>query len=163
MTTNDDVEQKAINSGNNNKSETEQFLIRTSQQTQLFSTDSSPASPTRSVSKEVRKKIAATWNFNLALCCAVCVLCGSVQFGFSIASLNPITNIIQEFLRTETFLFREYYSKLALFKTNEGYIKGNETRLRDVNKLLFSFIYFWLDLILFDSKLLASNLVICYT
>lgn len=70
------------------------------------------------------------WTFNLVFCCVIVCLSGSVEFGYNISSLNPVSTIIKEFIGNETFLFREFYEKQALFKLNEGYLQGNETRLQ---------------------------------
>ena len=74
------------------------------------------------------------WNLNLSLCCIVCVLCSSIQFGYNSVSLNSVSPFVKRFLENESFMVKEYYENLALFKLNEKYLIGNETLFNEVYK-----------------------------
>ena len=63
------------------------------------------------------------WTIYLLLCCLTVSL-ASFQFGYNIASLNPPTVLLKEFIRNDFFLFAEFHEKKA-------WLLGNETLLKE--------------------------------
>ena len=43
------------------------------------------------------------------------------------SSLNPVSDILKDFIFNDTFLFKRYHDGNDLFTTMEGYLQGNET------------------------------------
>lgn len=66
----------------------------------------------------------------LVLCCFIVTL-GPIQFGLNISSLNSVSDIVKEFIKNDTFLFKEFHSRKLMFETAEGYLNGNETRMKN--------------------------------
>ena len=52
---------------------------------------------------------------------------GPFQFGLNISSMNPVSDILKDFIFNDTFLFKRYHDGNDLFTTMEGYLQGNET------------------------------------
>lgn len=71
------------------------------------------------------------WTFFLLVCCVAASLNGTFNFGFNIASLNSPTDILKGFIKSELWLFKEYYEKKALFEMSEGWLNGNKSLLKE--------------------------------
>jgi MFS family permease len=70
------------------------------------------------------------WTIYL-ICCCLTVTMSSFQFGYNISSWNKPSALIKEFIKSNTFLFKEYHEKYELFHESEEWLIGNETKFEN--------------------------------